>query len=82
MTYRNPTAVVRRTVARELQIAALRGSIDDAATLRGDLAADSLDMIAIAAAIEDDLDIAIDDEELASIVTVADLIRVSEAKAA
>lgn len=73
---------VRRAIGRVLHLRALTGAIADDASLRDRLAADSLDMIAIAASIEDDLDIAIGDDELASAVTVGDLVALAERKVA
>jgi len=76
----NPATVARRAVARALQLPALAGAIKDDANLREQLGADWLDMIAIAASVEDDLDVSIDDEELRAVVTVADLILMAEMK--
>jgi len=76
----NPASVARRAIARSLQLPALAGAIEDGADLRDRLGADWLDMIAIAATIEDELDVSINDEELAAVVTVADVIGLAERK--
>lgn len=67
---------------RDIIVDTLSCSIDDVtmtATLADDLGADSLDAVELNMALEDALDIAIPDEELANMKTVGDIVTYLEA---
>ncbi|MBT9176107.1 MAG: Acyl carrier protein [Firmicutes bacterium] len=64
---------VRAVTARILRIDA--GKIDLDSRFRADLGADSINLIEIAMAMEQELDITLDDDEVANIVTVRDAVR-------
>ena len=69
---------------RDIIVDTLSCSIDDVtmtATLADDLGADSLDAVELNMALEDALNIAIPDEELANMKTVGDIVNYLEANA-
>ena len=69
---------VQRIVGRELEIAP--DEIDATKAIQRDLGADSLSMMQIAMAVEEEFDIAVEDSELESLVTVGDVVRAVEGK--
>ena len=71
-------ARVRRIIGRELEIEPEEISQEQA--IQRDLGADSLAMMQIAMAVEEEFDIAVEDDELESLVTVGDVVRSVEAK--
>src|SRR5437867_3120450 len=68
--------IQRLMAASDAQIAA--SDIDDATSLRQDLDINSMTLIALAADLEDELGINIDDDELTRIQTIGDLLKVIE----
>ena len=68
--------IQRLMAASDAQIAA--SDIDDATSLRQDLDINSMTLIALAADLEDELGINIEDDELTRIQTIGDLLKVIE----
>ena len=69
---------VRRIVARELELEA--EEIRPEKAIMRDLGADSLSMMQIAMAVEEEFDIAVEDHELEKLVTVKDVVRAVDSK--
>jgi len=66
-------ARVRAVAARILRVDAEKIELDS--RFRADLGADSINLIEIAMALEQELDITLDDDEVAGIVTVQDAVK-------
>ncbi len=62
-------------IRKDFVTSAHRDSIEDSTHLVNDLGLDSLDVIELAMALEEEFDIAIPDEEMARIATVGDFVR-------
>jgi len=65
-------AVVRRITARTLRVDESR--VEMTSRFKQDLAADSINLVEIAMAIEQEFDITLEDDEVANIATVADAV--------
>jgi len=66
--------IVRGLVAEQLMLPQMLGHPEDDKKLREDLQADSLDMVELAMAIEDDLGILVPDGELVRLRPVGDVV--------
>lgn len=69
---------VRDVIARELSVA--ESKVTEEATFDGDLSADSLDVVELVMALEDEFDVEIPEEDAEKIRTVGDAVRYLEAK--
>jgi len=69
---------VRKIVARELELEA--EEIRPEKAIMRDLGADSLSMMQIAMAVEEEFDISVEDHELEKLVTIKDVVRAVESK--
>ena len=64
---------VKEVIVRELAVP--ESSVTESATFEGDLKADSLDVVELVMALEDEFDIAIPEEDAHRITTVGDAVR-------
>ena len=69
---------VRDVIVRELSVPESR--VTEEATFDGDLSADSLDVVELVMALEDEFDVEIPEEDAEKIKTVGDAVRYLEAK--
>ncbi len=69
---------VRDVIVRELSVA--ESKVTEDATFDGDLSADSLDVVELVMALEDEFDVEIPEEDAEKIRTVGDAVRYLEAK--
>lgn len=69
---------VRDVIVRELSVA--ESKVTEEATFDGDLSADSLDVVELVMALEDEFDVEIPEEDAEKIRTVGDAVRYLEAK--
>lgn len=72
MTEQEILIVLTRLITEQLGVAV--GAVTREADLEADLEADSLDMIELVMAVEEDFDFAIQDEEIESVKTVGDVL--------
>lgn len=71
---------VKEVIVRELSVP--ESKVTEAATFDGDLSADSLDVVELVMALEDEFDIEIPEEDAEKIRTVGDAVRYLEEKGA
>jgi len=69
---------VRDVIVRELSVP--ESKVTEEATFDGDLSADSLDVVELVMALEDEFDVEIPEEDAEKIRTVGDAVRYLEAK--
>ena len=69
---------VRDVIVRELSVP--ESKVSEEATFDGDLSADSLDVVELVMALEDEFDVEIPEEDAEKIRTVGDAVRYLEAK--
>lgn len=69
---------VRDVIVRELSVP--ESKVTENATFDGDLSADSLDVVELVMALEDEFDVEIPEEDAEKIRTVGDAVRYLEAK--
>ena len=69
---------VRDVIVRELSVA--EGKVTEEATFDGDLSADSLDVVELVMALEDEFDVEIPEEDAEKIRTVGDAVRYLESR--
>ncbi len=69
---------VKEVIVRELQVP--ESKVTESASYEGDLKADSLDVVELVMAFEDEFDIEIPEEEAETIRTVGDTVRYIEGK--
>ena len=70
---------VKEIVVRELSVP--ESQVTESATFQGDLNADSLDVVELVMAFEDEFDVEIPDEEAEKIISVGDAVSYLEKKA-
>ena len=69
---------VRDVIVRELSVP--ESKVSEEATFDGDLSADSLDVVELVMALEDEFDVEIPEEDAEKIQTVGDAVRYLESK--
>jgi acyl carrier protein len=69
---------VKEVIVRELSVP--ESKVTEAATFDGDLSADSLDVVELVMALEDEFDVEIPEEDAEKIKTVGDAVRYLEDK--
>jgi len=71
---------VKEVIVRELSVP--ESKVTEAASFAGDLSADSLDVVELVMALEDEFDVEIPEEDAEKIQTVGDAVRYLEEKGA
>jgi acyl carrier protein len=71
---------VKEVIVRELSVA--ESKVTESASFDGDLSADSLDVVELVMALEDEFDVEIPEEDAEKIRTVGDAVRYLEEKGA
>lgn len=69
---------VKEVIVRELSVA--ESKVTESASFEGDLSADSLDLVELIMALEDEFDVEIPEEDAEDIQTVGDAVRYLEDK--